>query len=187
VLTEDSGRIAYMNSSAESILKDGNALKSRDGRLVATRPDSRDALARALDSSVAGKAPSASGQYAVPLPDEEGSGLIANVLPLQWRDARNPLASLPGATAVIIQNPSEGAAPPMEAVALLYGLTTAERNVLEHVADSHSPQETADHLGVSVNTIKTHLQKIFAKTGTARQADLVRLIARSTAPLKAKK
>ena len=186
LLTEESGRIAYMNGAAESILKDGNALKSRDGRLVAARPGSRDALSHALEASVAGKAPSASGQYAIPLPDEEGSGLIANVLPLQWRDGRNPLAALPGAAAVIIQNPSEDATPPMEAVALLYGLTTAERNVLEHVASSHSPQETADRLGVSVNTVKTHLQKIFAKTNTARQADLVRLIARSTAPLKSK-
>ena len=61
------------------------------------------------------------------------------------------------------------------------------RNVLEHVADSRSPQETADRLGVSVNTVKTHLQKIFAKTNTARQADLVRLVARSTAPLKSKR
>src|SRR5205823_6301574 len=84
-------------------------LKSRDGRLVATRPDSRDALSRALEASVAGKAPSASGQYAVPLPDEGGSGLIANVLPLQRRDGRNPLATLPGAAAVIIQNPADGA------------------------------------------------------------------------------
>jgi len=187
LLTEDGGRIAYMNGAAESILKDGNALRSRDGRLMATRPDSREALSRALEASVAGKAPSASGQYAVPLPDEEGSGLIANVLPLQWRDGRNPLEALPGAAAVIIQNPAEGAAPPMEAVALLYGLTTAERNVLQHVADSHSPQETADRLGVSVNTVKTHLQKLFAKTNTARQADLVRLIGRSTAPLKSKR
>jgi len=91
VLTEDLGRITYMNGAAEAILKDGNALKSRDGRLVATRTHSRDALSRALEASVAGKAPSASGQYAVPLPDEEGSGLIASVLPLEWRDGRNPL------------------------------------------------------------------------------------------------
>src|SRR3981189_2316621 len=76
VLTEDRGRITHMNGSAEAILKDGNALKSRDGRLVATRSDSRDALSRALESSLAGNAPSTSGQYAVPLPDEEGSGLI---------------------------------------------------------------------------------------------------------------
>jgi DNA-binding CsgD family transcriptional regulator len=184
VLTEDSGRIAYMNSTAESILKDGNALKSTDGRLVASRPGARDALSLALERSVAGKAPPATGQYAVPLPDEDGAGLIANVLPLEWRDGRNPLATLPGAAAVIIQNPSEGAAPPIDAFGLLYGLTAAERHVLEHIADSHSPQETADRLGVSLATVKTHLQKVFAKTNTGRQADLINLVARSTAPLK---
>jgi DNA-binding CsgD family transcriptional regulator/PAS domain-containing protein len=187
LLTEESGRITYMNGSAEAILKDGNALKSRDGHLVAARPQVRDALSRALQESTAGRAPATSGQHAIPLPDDEGSGLIANVLPLQWRDGRNPLAALPGAAAVIIQDPAEGAPPPVEAIGLLYGLTAAERNVLEHVAASHTPQETADRLGVSVNTIKTHLQKIFAKTSTARQADLVRLVARSTAPLKSKR
>ena len=186
VLTEERGRIAYMNGSAESILKNGNALKSKDGRLVAARPHARDALSRALEESSAGRAPLTSGQHAIPLPDEEGSGLIANVLPLQWRDGRNPLAALPGAAAVIIQDPAEGAPAPMEAIGLLYGLTAAERNVLEQVAACHTPQETADRLGVSVNTVKTHLQKIFSKTNTARQADLVSLVARSTAPLKAK-
>jgi DNA-binding CsgD family transcriptional regulator len=187
LLTEEKGRIAYMNGSAEAILKDSGALKSKDGHLVATRPHARDALSRALEESSAGRAPSTSGQHAIPLPDEEGSGLIANVLPLQWRDGRNPLAALPGAAAVIIQNPAEGAPAPIEAIGLLYGLTAAERNVLEHVAASRSPQETADRLGVSVNTVKTHLQKIFAKTNTARQADLVSLVARSTAPLKSKR
>jgi len=62
----------------------------------------------------------------------------------------------------------------------------AERKVLEHIADGKPPQETADHLGISVNTVKTHLQKIFAKTNTGRQADLIHLVTRSTAPLKAK-
>ena len=148
VLTEDRGRITYMNGSAEAILKDGNALKSRDGRLFATRSDSRDALSRALEASVAGKAPSTSGQHAVPLPDEEGPGLIANVLPLQWRDGRNPLQSLPGAAAVIIQDPSEGAAPPMEAIGLLYGLTTAERNVRGQplaTGNRRSPRRQREH------------------------------------------
>jgi DNA-binding CsgD family transcriptional regulator len=183
-LTGDQGRIAYMNSSAESILKAGTTLKSNNGRLVAVRADARDALSRALAQSVAGKAPLATGQHAIPLPNGEGSGLIANVLPLEWRSGRNPLASLPGATAVIIQNPDHSAAPPMEAFAGLYGLTTAERKVLEHIADGKPPQETADHLGVSVTTVKTHLQKIFEKTNTGRQADLIHLVARSTPPLR---
>src|SRR3981081_4568286 len=37
VLTEDRGRISYMNSSAESFLKAGTALTSKDARLVAAR------------------------------------------------------------------------------------------------------------------------------------------------------
>jgi hypothetical protein len=59
LLTEEHGRIAYMNGSAEAILKDGNTLKSRDGRLVAVRSEARDSLSRALEESMAGKAPSA--------------------------------------------------------------------------------------------------------------------------------
>lgn len=183
-LTEDQGRIAYMNSSAEAILKEGTALKSRDGRLVAVRPHSRDALSHALAQSMAGTAPLATGQHAIALPDEEGAGLIANILPLEWRSGRNPLAALPGATAVIIQNPANSAAPPMEAFATLYGLTPAEQRVLEHIAAGQPPQEAADHLGTSITTVKTHLQKIFAKTNTGRQADLIHLVARSTSPLK---
>jgi hypothetical protein len=163
ILTEDRGRISYMNSSAESFLKAGTALKSKDGRLVAARAGARDALSHALAQSVAGKAPFTTGQHAIALPDEERSGLIANVLPLEWRDGRNPLASLPGVAAVIIQNPVDFAAPPMEAFAGLYGLSSAERKVLEHIADGKPPQETADHLGISVNTVKTHLQKILQR------------------------
>ena len=111
------------------------------------------------------------------LPDEEGSRLIANVLQLQYPHGGNALAALPGAAAVIIQNPSNGATPRWVAVALLYGLTNAERNVHERVTSSNSPQETADRLGVSVNTVKTHLRKIFGENQYARQANLVRLIA----------
>ncbi|RZI39388.1 hypothetical protein EGT07_29235, partial [Herbaspirillum sp. HC18] len=38
-------------------------------------------------------------------------------------------------------------------------------------------QETAQSLNLSPNTIKTHLRRVFAKTATARQAELAGLIA----------
>ncbi|TIW67222.1 MAG: LuxR family transcriptional regulator, partial [Mesorhizobium sp.] len=38
-------------------------------------------------------------------------------------------------------------------------------------------------LGIGENTLKTHLNRIFAKTGTRRQADLVKLISDMGAPL----
>lgn len=183
VLTEDQGRISYMNSSAERILKNGNLLKSLNGRLTSAKSGPRENLSRALTESVSGNAPPRTGQYAVPLPDEEGGGLIANVLPLQWREGRNPLSGMRGAAAVIMQDPTERKAPPLEAFAQLYGLTFAEQKVLEHIAEGEPPQEAADELGVSITTVKTHLQKIFAKTSTGRQADLIQLLERHTSPL----
>jgi DNA-binding CsgD family transcriptional regulator len=37
--------------------------------------------------------------------------------------------------------------------------------------------ETATLLGLSPNTIKTHLRRVFAKTATAQQAELARVVA----------
>jgi len=37
--------------------------------------------------------------------------------------------------------------------------------------------EVAPVLGVSETTVKTHLQRVVAKTGTSRQADLVQVVA----------
>ena len=187
LLTEDQGRIAYMNSSAEAVLKKGAALNSRDGRLVAANLNARKVLSRAIEQSASGRAPATTGQYAVALPDEDGAGLIANVLPLRWRGGRNPLGPLPGAAAVFIQDPAEGPKLALDALAELYGLTTAEQKVLELVAEGAAPQDAADRLNVSVATVKSHLQHVFAKTNTGRQADLVRLVAQATAPIRPKR
>jgi DNA-binding CsgD family transcriptional regulator len=41
----------------------------------------------------------------------------------------------------------------------------------------------AETLGVSIATVKTHLARLFQKTGTSRQAELVALIGRMRLPL----
>ena len=38
-------------------------------------------------------------------------------------------------------------------------------------------------LGISETTVKTHLQRVFEKTGTSRQSDLVKLVAGYINPL----
>lgn len=44
-------------------------------------------------------------------------------------------------------------------------LTQAESTVLKHLPSGHTAQEIAADLGVSVNTVKTHLRGIYAKLG----------------------
>jgi DNA-binding CsgD family transcriptional regulator len=43
--------------------------------------------------------------------------------------------------------------------------------------------ETAATLGIAETTVKTHLHRVFAKTGVSRQADLVKLAAGFSNPL----
>jgi DNA-binding CsgD family transcriptional regulator len=71
---------------------------------------------------------------------------------------------------------------PVEARARRYGLTAAEMRVLFAVVEISGVPEVANILGISQATVKTHLQRIFGKTGTARQADLVKLIAGLAGP-----
>jgi len=51
------------------------------------------------------------------------------------------------------------------------------------IVDVGGVPEVAAALGVAATTIKTHLGRLFAKTGVARQADLVKLVAGFSTPL----
>jgi len=58
-----------------------------------------------------------------------------------------------------------------------YGLTRAEVRVALAVASGAKLSDTADRLKISVNTVKTHLHRVYEKTGTRRQVELSRLVA----------
>jgi hypothetical protein len=45
------------------------------------------------------------------------------------------------------------------------------------------PAEVAPVLGLSEATVRTHLRRVFEKTGTSRQADLVKLVAGYANPI----
>jgi DNA-binding CsgD family transcriptional regulator len=56
----------------------------------------------------------------------------------------------------------------------IYHLTPAEAEVALRVLRGHGLQSVADELRVSLSTVRVHLQRVFEKTGTHRQAELVR-------------
>jgi DNA-binding CsgD family transcriptional regulator len=66
----------------------------------------------------------------------------------------------------------------------LYGLTSAEAKVLTALIESGGGVAAiASALGLSRSTVKTHLEKLFRKTGMRRQAGLVMLVAGFNDPL----
>ena len=59
------------------------------------------------------------------------------------------------------------------------GLTPTETRLAVELASAHSFEEAAKSLKISPNTARTHLKRIFAKTHTRSQAELVSLVLRS--------
>jgi DNA-binding CsgD family transcriptional regulator/PAS domain-containing protein len=58
----------------------------------------------------------------------------------------------------------------------LFGLTNAEAQVAERLMQGETPAQAADALGVKTSTARWHLAALYRKTGTSRQAQLVRLL-----------
>jgi DNA-binding CsgD family transcriptional regulator len=104
------------------------------------------------------------------------------VLPLTSGSRRKAGSSYAAAAAVFVRKAGLDTPAAPEVIARLYGLTPSELRVLLAVFESGGVPNVADALGISEATAKTHLRRLFEKTGTARQADLVKLVAGFAAP-----
>jgi DNA-binding CsgD family transcriptional regulator len=99
------------------------------------------------------------------------------VLPLTSGARRKAGVSYAATAAMFIRKAALDLPSPPEAVASEFKLTPAEVRVLFAIVEIGGVPEVAPVLGISDQTVKTHLHRIYAKTATKRQADLVRLVA----------
>ncbi len=175
ILSDETGNIHFANQSAAALLEAGDVVRDRQGKLavadVARKPALDDALARAHrgDRDI--------GLYGIgiPLSRDFDTPTVCYVLPLNQSDARHLIG---GASVAVFFSTGSGALPVVEAVlSTLYGLTPTEARVAREICGGDTTRGIGDRLGVSENTVKTHVRHIFEKTGISRQTELVRLLA----------
>jgi DNA-binding CsgD family transcriptional regulator len=75
-----------------------------------------------------------------------------------------------------ITDPAALRLPAPERLMTLYDLTRTQACVALAFADGASYKETARRLGISEETVRSHVKEIYPKTRVNRQADLVRLV-----------
>jgi DNA-binding CsgD family transcriptional regulator len=63
-----------------------------------------------------------------------------------------------------------------EALAALYGLTTAETQIANALLLGRSIAQIAGERGVTAGTLRGQIKSIFRKTNTHRQSELIRLL-----------
>jgi DNA-binding CsgD family transcriptional regulator/PAS domain-containing protein len=189
-LVDAGGRMVHANASGRALLAERGVLRASGGRLVAGDSRSAPALGEAL-AAAGGEGARCAGQddrapdtgVAVPLSTRDGAHYVAHALPLASIARRCPGGRTLAATALLVHKVALEAPLPAQAIARLYGLTPAEMRVLGAIVDIGGVPETAEALGIGEATVKTHLHRLFGKTGSTRQADLVKLVAAFANPI----
>lgn len=70
--------------------------------------------------------------------------------------------------------------PPIELMRSLFDLTPSEARVARGLVTGETLEEIADSGGVAISTVGSQLRQVLQKTGCARQAEVVSLLANVT-------
>ena len=181
-LVDSNGRVVFANLSGREMLEDGRILRLRNDALATA--DSRPALAEVIAAAGEGDAGVGVSGIAVPLSAPPQAPWLAHVLPLTSGARRETGISFAAVAAVFVHQTSLAVPSAMESMSRLYGLTPGELRVLAAVSEFDGISAVADAVGISQATVKTHLQRVFAKTGTNRQTELIKLVAAHAGPLR---
>ena len=177
IVVDAAARPVMVSAAAEAILASSDGFLVKRRRLEALWHAERVRLDQLIASAcaVADGDAAAGGQLTVSRPSGRRPFLVmVSPLPRAYCDQAGQQGRL---AAVVIKDPHarlHASAASRRELAEVYGLTRAEERLLHFILDGLGLFEAAERLGVSRNTARTHMKRIYAKTGTRRQAELMR-------------
>jgi DNA-binding CsgD family transcriptional regulator len=176
VLLDHAGKPVHMNRRAHALLQANDGFGVNAEGLRGATAEATAMLRRCVSDAVrtgAGRGVGAGGAVVLPRPSGRRalSAMVTPIAPERWRTMPSTAFA-----AVLISDPDAIAAPPVTVLRRLWGLTGAEAVLAREMAAGHSLHDAAEHLGVTVATARSQLARVFAKTGTDRQADLMRML-----------
>ena len=176
LLVDDSGRVVQANKSAREHLKSGAVLRTAQGILRLHDPRATAELDKAIASAKTITSTWAAA-VTIALRSSADERYIASFLPLT-SSARSEMGNHRHAVAALFIR-RIGLDLPLDPLPLArsYELTPRELTVMITVVESGGVPETSAILGLSENTVRTHLQSIYRKTGVRNQAELSKLVA----------
>jgi DNA-binding CsgD family transcriptional regulator len=181
-LVDANAHIIHANEAGHAILLRDDFLRMIDGRLVASDPEVDQALSESFSSARHGDGALGVKGIAVPLTDREGKPYTAHVLTLTSGERRSAGRASTAVAALFVRKAALEIPSPPEVIAKSYRLTPTELRVLLSIIDVGGIPDVARALGISENTVRTHVDNLFEKTGATRQAELVKLVAGFSSP-----
>lgn len=173
VSTDHRGYLLYANRQAEAIVGASGMLRVRNGFLGAADPTA-DGTLRAAIALAATKQRSTSLPMVDPHPGR--AELFVTVSPLRDSSSAWSVLHRP-AVLVLLRSRGRQRMLTGQQLVQLFRLTPAEARLARAMTLGRMPEEFATDCGLSMATVRTQLRKVFEKTGTRRQPELIRLLA----------
>jgi DNA-binding CsgD family transcriptional regulator len=178
------GRLIHANAAGSVLLAAGDILSSAGGRLAAFEPRVQRTLREVFAAAGQGDAAVGIKGIAVSLTGKDGERYVAHALPLTSGARRRAGIDRAAAAALFVRRAALVAASASEVIGETFKLTPTELRVLLAITEVGGIPEVATAFGVADTTVRTHVNRLFEKTGATRQADLVKLVAGYTTPLR---
>ncbi len=179
VIANTNGRVVIVNRAAKEIAAASDGVHIHHGRLTAERAEEAGVIARLIRDaaqSAAHRGGAGGGSLRVPRPSGRQPYVVL-VAPLESETAPSLTSESP-AVLILISDLEQGPKVLGRRLVDLFGLSPAEACLAVALAEGKRLEEVAEERRVRMPTVRTQMRAVLDKTGTTRQADLVRLIAR---------
>lgn len=179
ILVDERVSIMHANGAAEAMLANADWILQQGGRLAVRHADADTALQAAVHRLARELSENPREAIGIPMRQLDGTVAMLHVLPLCGGKVRPDVVRSAVAAVFVLLTPQ---APPAASAQLaeLFCLTHAEARIFSMICEGRTLAEISALLSVKSSTAKTHLLRVFEKTGCRRQAELVKLAASVT-------
>lgn len=171
VLVDRRRRVVHANKVGRAMLEAGDPIHDNGGQIKLPGEVVPGAFLKAIDK--AGETFASGKGAGIPARRRDGTPLTVQVFPLEHRVGSNTPRH--AVAAVLIADSASGPPTSAEVLSLLFDLTPAETRVFLLIVEGLDLPEIAAQLSISRATAKTHLGRIYTKTGKNNRVDLARL------------
>ena len=184
-LLDANGEVVHANENGRIELAEGRLLRSIHGKLAAIEPQANANFAQALTLKQADAARFALEDAVSDTSSASGaSRYMAHVFPITARAASERGCKSSVVAGFILDETIFDADDSVRRMSRQFGLGRREREVLHAIVEGNGLTTVAEMLAISQGTLKTHLSRLFDKTGTRRQIELVKLCAAFRSPFR---
>ena len=179
-LVDRGGRVVYVNREADKLLSDPDGLLGLShGMLIARRLQHQKSFNRlfALASASADQGVQFRNSLFLRSQSKDVASLSIGIVPF------GPAARYPSDLYLLIAKALGPDEHLLKTIRQLFELTDSEAAIASSLAAGLSLAEAAQQLGIKVSTARTHLSRIFQKTDTQQQSQLVSLLRDAIVPV----